>query len=649
MNRTIIKQGCDINKIEFDIIDEYKMLTSIKPKDKEGIFVNSLLKADIEWRFEDIVSCGNNIELCIENICIQSDTFSLLLRLSVLAGRFDKLISKIDDDCLKLDNSKILNIVFKKYYKYIKFGEEFSLLDLFQSCTNGEDKSVILYLISTINKDEKLDFLKASIKEFDRNLSTIKTLYNLDYKLNIRELNNLYKINHTLFYSDKSNDIKNNEKKLDFSFKPLGGGNSVGASSYLIDIADNKLLIDCGIKFENNQVIFPDYKGNIDEIKKCDLCIITHAHLDHCGAIFKLYELNNSIRFIMTKETRELLKVNLENAMDNLFTDVSFDELSKRILILDFNKPYQWRRGSLTIELFRAGHILGASSIFLKTNETNVFITGDFCIDDQHTVKGIQIPENERVDIIITENTYGNKTIKDIKSRSMVYEQFKNYVLGKIKSGKNILIPAFAVGRSQEVISILKYAAEKNNFRIYVDGASIKISDLYFKCGLNVKGKSIHYVKSDFYDSKEDFIQQEVVNNKSCVISSSGMLQDGSASAVYARCLLGRSDTVCILTGYQSENTTGARLREQFNLESDRYIVIEDEKIKINCELKEFHLSAHCNNTEIMALAECLKPKNIILVHGEIEIGEKSIIHRILEKNKKINVIQSENNKLIKL
>lgn len=629
--------------IEIDIIEEYKILNSINPEGRENIFLNSLLKANIEWEFEDILSCKKNIQLAIDNIIIKSHTFSILLKLSVFIGEFDRLISKIDYSCLSLDESNILNDVFKSYYKSIYLKEKFDVIHLFKKCTSSDEKSVILYLISTISKEEKLDFLIASLKEEKKNLSTIKELYNLNYKLSINELNNLYKIDQTLFYSNK---FKSNERILNFSFKPLGGGNSIGASSYLIDINGTKLLIDCGIKFENNEIIFPNYIDNIDQIKECSLCIITHAHLDHCGSIFQIYELNKSIRFIMTKETRELLKINLENIIDDKYL---FDDLFKRILILDFNKPYQWRKSDLTIELYRAGHILGASSIFLKTKECNVFITGDYCIENQKTVNGIQVPSNEKIDILITENTYGNKDIKDIVSRKMIYEQFKKYVVDKIKLGKKILIPAFAIGRSQELVSLLKDVAEKNNFRIYIDGASIKTSDLYSRYGFNISSKNVHYVKSDIYDSKEEFILQEFMNNKSCVITSSGMLQEGSTSATYAKCLLGESNIVCILTGYQSGNTIGSRLKEQFRIDADRYIVIEEENININCELNEFHLSAHCMNSDIMALTEYLNPKNVILVHGDIKDEHKSEIYKILEKNKKINVIQSKDNILINL
>lgn len=629
--------------MEIDIIEEYKILNKIKPIGKENIFINALLKANIEWEFEDILSCKKNIESAIDNIIIKSDTFSTLLKLSIFIGEFNKLISKIDCKYLNLDDSKILNEVFKRYYTSISLGKKFEVSHLFEKCTSSEDKSVILYLIATINEEEKQEFLIASLKEEKKNLSVIKELYNLNYRLSINELNYLYKIDQTLFYS---NQFEISEKILNFSFKPLGGGNSIGASSYLFDINGTKLLVDCGIKFENNEVIFPNYSDNIHEIKACNLCIITHAHLDHCGSIFKIYELNKSIRFIMTKETRELLKINLENIIDNKYL---FDDLFKRILILDFNKPYQWRESDLTIELYRAGHILGASSIFFKTKECNVFITGDYCIENQKTVNGIQVPSNEKIDILITENTYGNKDIKDILSRKMIYEQFKKYVVDKIKLGKKILIPAFAIGRSQELVSLLKDVAEKNNFRIYIDGASIKTSHLYSRYGFNISSKNVHYVKSDIYDSKEDFILQEFMNNKSCVITSSGMLQEGSTSATYARYLLGESNVVCILTGYQSGNTIGSRLKEQFRLDADRYIVIEEENININCELNEFHLSAHCMNTDIMAITKYLNPKNVILVHGDIKDENKSKIYKILENNRKINVIQSKDNILIKL
>lgn len=631
----------------FDIIKEYELLCKSKPLDSEAIFKKMLLKANIEWDLNELLLCRENTITSIENITLDSKTFPLLLKVSVLIGEFDLLFNKIGLKCLDIDDSDILNTIFKKYYRAVTLNEAFNISNLFEKCTTCEEKSIVLYLISKLNNKDKKDFLNASFIECSRNISVIRELYKIGYKLEVKSLNDLYKLNPELFYL---NDYKNTEsdEKFNMLFKPLGGGDSIGASSYLINIDDIKLLVDCGIRFENNDIILPNYDEHIEEIKSCELCIITHAHLDHCGAILKLYELNNSILFIMNKETMDLLKINLEG----MLTDTNrymFDDLLKRILILKFNKPFQWRKSDLTIELYRAGHILGASSVFLKTSHCNIFITGDYCIDDQKTVKGLEVPINQKVDILITENTYGNKKLTDINSKYYIYEKFKSFILDKIKQGKKIMIPAFAIGRSQELISVLKDIANKNNFRIYVDGASIKATNLYSTYGLNLSGREIHHVKSDIYESKEDFIFQEFLNNKSCVITSSGMLQEGSTSATYAKCLLGNSDVVCILTGYQAGNTIGARLREQFSLDADRYIVIDDEKINILCEFNEFHLSAHCSNTEIMSLINYLVPKKVILVHGEVEENKKSEINKILENNKNIEVIQSRNNISVEL
>lgn len=639
-------------------VEIYKELKKHSPKCKQDIVTNSILKAQIEWVFEDIVACRDNVNIALDNFVLDENIIDILVMLSIFTGQFDKLLEKIFIVSEKrinknfFSNKSIVSKAFSSFLNVLANNETFETKDLLSENTTVKEKSIIFYLIYKLaqSKEEKLQALRIAYAQYNNNLSVAKELYLLGEEIDKDTIRMLYKLDINLFYNFKKvrNEFKN-ISKYNFSFLPLGGGDEIGANSYIVTIGEYNFIIDAGVKIRKEGNIYPDYTGLDFLVGSIDAVIITHAHLDHCGALIKLYNSNNRLKFIMTLETRELIKLNLKN------TDISpnemydLEKLLQKAIILQFNKPFKWQGKGLTIELYRAGHILGAASVLIKTKECNVFITGDYTLDNQETVRGMELPLNEKIDILITENTYGNREIKDIIPRKLQYESLKKYVVEKINEGKKILIPAFAIGRAQELICCLKKLAIENNFRIYVDGLAVEASELYEKYGkVNLHGRNIHYIKNSVYETKEDFIIEEFMNNRSCVIASSGMLQEGSTSAVYAKYLLQQPNASCILSGYQACDTLGARIIEQMKLDCDKYIMIENENYLIKSELESFRISSHCNIDEILTVINVTNPKKVILVHGELQDG-KSELFEILKKNSFLEVYQSKNNEVIKL
>src|SRR3712207_4634753 len=265
-----------------------------------------------------------------------------------------------------------------------------------------------------------------------------------------------------------------------------------------------------------------------------------------------------------------------------------------------------------------------------------------YCLYDQATVKGMDIPKNYKIDLLITENTYGNKVNSSLTSRNYEKQKFIYIVTDALENGNKVLIPAFSIGRSQEIISMLKDELNAfDNERLYIDGMVMRTNKIYEKFfNINLKGNNIYTFKDGMYDTKSEFINQEVLNNKSCVVASSGMLQKGSTVIEYAINFLKRKDCVCILTGYQAEDTIGNSLKTQMNIDEDRYISINGELINIQCQLEEAKLSAHCTIEEILTLILKIKPKKVLLVHGSTK-GNQSYIYKTLSQRNDIHVIQS--------
>lgn len=629
----------------------YNQLCLDNKSDKEKVFLDSLIKTSIEVECGDNYLAQKSYKNVIDNLVIDSKTFPTVFKLSVLLGKFKSLLEKTwnrEYEVQGLDLNNIMNLIFYEYYISLKKNIKFNASKLSNMKLNDLEKSIFFYLIASNIKDKELEkeYILASYKLYNKNLASALRLFKMGGELSVKTLKQLFKIDINLFYEskvDNKDDVNYNVR-----FVPLGGGNEIGASSYLLEIEGHKFLIDAGVKFSNNETIYPNFLDFEEDINEIEAVIITHAHLDHCGGILKLYKMNSKVKFIMTRETRELLELNLKSGGLSNEEKYILESIFDKLVILEFNQKIPLSNSDISIELYRAGHILGAASILIKSNNCNIYITGDYCLDNQKTIIGAELPKNEKIDILITENTYGNKEIENIRTRELEQEKLREYVLTKINEGKKILIPSFAIGRAQELIMILKDIAKEENFRIYVDGIAIKASEIYEKYSNTLlKGKNVYYVKNMIYNSKDDFILEEFSNNRSCVITSSGMVQEGSTSAQYAKHLLPRDDGVCILTGYQADDTLGAMIKSQMKFDKNRYVVIEEENYKINSELEEFQLSAHCTIDEILAVVSFLKPRKVILVHGNSK-DEGSKIYNLLNKYKEIDVYQSMNNQVLK-
>jgi len=403
-------------------------------------------------------------------------------------------------------------------------------------------------------------------------------------------------------------------------FIPLGGGNEIGASCYYLEYGNMKIILDCGMRF-NSTFVYPDFsplykEGIIDGLWELDAVFISHAHLDHVGGISKLFSEGYKGKIFMTPESKAITSLMLpsENIdfLENPNSSYNPNKLISREIFLDrietlkFGEVFQSK--DFSVFFFPAGHILGAAMIAIDTGDYKILYTGDFSDFKQLSVSACRLPDDFRPDVLISESTYGFKNALTDKL-STNKETFLKSVDGSLRSKGSVLLPAFAVGRSQELALYLSREIENRKLKesqIIIDGSSIAASYIYEDYGVNVF--------NDIVISKND---KERIDKKApqIIISSSGMLLERSSSSRYALNLLPERKNSIIFTGYLDPDCQGDTLKKSAN-KKKKTVPINNINTVLKAKVERYSFSAHVNREGIIGLIQRYTPKKVVFVHG---------------------------------
>ncbi len=411
----------------------------------------------------------------------------------------------------------------------------------------------------------------------------------------------------------------------------LGGAMEIGGSCIYLRIADKGILMDAGIRQSGSKDPIPDFR-TIQEQGGLDAILISHAHMDHIGTLPIISKAYPYAPIYMTAMTADLTRVllydslkimnNRENEIPH-YSEQDVLAMLERIRTAGYQTPLPILDG-FTLTLYPAGHIAGASCIYLATEEGTLFYSGDFSAFSQKTIEGISIPKL-RPDVAILETTYGNRLHAN---RQVEEKRLAEVVRECVLEKKKILIPVFALGRAQEVLLILRAAIQNGQIPsvpVYVDGMVRDINTVYTRNPIYLKnslGRRIMKGNEPFY-TKE--IQPVAANQKreellsadgpAIFLSSSGMLT-GGPSAFYAKHLMPSENACIIITGYQDEESPGRQLLNLVESPEEKSLNLGGSTIRVGCRIEQVGLSAHGDKSEIMALAERLSARRIFLVHG---------------------------------
>ncbi|KAF7666119.1 hypothetical protein LDENG_00120770 [Lucifuga dentata] len=409
---------------------------------------------------------------------------------------------------------------------------------------------------------------------------------------------------------------------------PLGAGQDVGRSCILVSIGGKNIMLDCGMHMGyNDDRRFPDFSyitqnGRLTDFLDC--VIISHFHLDHCGALPYMSEMvGYDGPIYMTHPTKAICPILLEDfrkitvdkkGETNFFTSQMIKDCMKKVIPLNLHQTVQVD-DELEIKAYYAGHVLGAAMVHIKVRSESVVYTGDYNMTpDRHL--GAAWIDKCRPDILISESTYAT-TIRD--SKRCRERDFLKKVHDAIERGGKVLIPVFALGRAQELCILLETFWERMNLKapIYFSTGLTEKANHYYKLFITWTNQKIRktFVQRNMFEFKHiKAFDRSYADNPGpmVVFATPGMLHAGQSLQIFKK-WAGNEKNMVIMPGYCVQGTIGHKiLNGQRKLEMEGRATLD---VKLQVEYMSF--SAHADAKGIMQLIRMAEPRNMLLVHGE--------------------------------
>jgi len=411
---------------------------------------------------------------------------------------------------------------------------------------------------------------------------------------------------------------------------PLGAGQDVGRSCIIVTLGGKNIMLDCGMHMGyNDERKFPDFSYIAKTgpyTPYIDCLIISHFHLDHCGALPYFTEMcGYEGPIYMTHPTKAICPILLEDFRkiqverkgdSNFFTSQNIKDCMKKVIAVNLHQCVQVD-DNLEIKAYYAGHVLGAAMFHVKVGDQSFVYTGDYNMTpDRHL--GAAWIDKCRPDLLITESTYAT-TIRDSKRcREM---DFLKKVHETVEKGGKVLIPVFALGRAQELCILLETFWDRMNLQvpIYFSMGLTEKANHYYKLFITWTNQKIRntFVQRNMFEFKhiKPFDRSYIDNPGPMVLfATPGMLHAGLSLQVFIKWAPDENNTI-IMPGYCVIGTVGHKV-----LSGQKRIEIDKEKkrfIDVKLSVQYLSFSAHADASGIMQMIRMSGAKNVMLVHGE--------------------------------
>ena len=416
----------------------------------------------------------------------------------------------------------------------------------------------------------------------------------------------------------------------------------IGANSYYLEIGGHRLVLDCGMHPKNTG---EDALPYLKAIAGRDIgaILISHAHQDHIGTLPLIMRRFPSARVFMTEATAEVGSVLLHNSVNvmtrqreevgeasyPLFTHRETDRASERwrrcplrqqISIAGERAP-QREREALTFEFFEAGHVLGSAGILVRAEGKTVFYTGDVNFDDQ-TIMQAAVFTEEKVDVLIMECTRGDHAKPGGWTRAGEERRFAEALESAFERGACVLIPVFALGKTQEILAMLyKFRCHRllPEFPIYIGGLSSKFTDIYDRRAHTTRRQlprlQLMREAAPFILNDETVRDAQLRAGRAYVLSS-GMMIPNTLSNVLGRRLIENPPHSIFFVGYANPESPAGLLREAGK---GGEVALDPDKPpqRVRCNIEQFQFSAHATREGLIEYARKISPRKIVLVHGD--------------------------------
>ncbi len=425
----------------------------------------------------------------------------------------------------------------------------------------------------------------------------------------------------------------------------LGGFREVGRSALLLQTSESKVLLDCGVNvaIDDPSRAYPHLE--VPEMKyilsnqELDAVIVSHAHLDHSGFVPYLYKFGYDGPVYTTPPTRDLSSLLQKDYIDVARREerpipYSSKEIKKTIRHTIPLEPRDVRdiTPDIRLTLHSAGHILGSTSIHLHIGEGlhNVLYTGDFKYGSSRLLSKADTGF-PRAETIIMESTYGASN-DNLAPRKDAEEEMISIINKTLKRKGKVLIPALAVGRSQEVMLVLEDYMKRGELEespIFIDGMIWEATAIhtaypeYLSKNLRrlILGKDQNPFLTDYFESVgSNSKRQDIIEGGPCIIiATSGMLV-GGPSVEYFKTLADDAKNTLIFVSYQGEGTMGRRIQKGWDEIPMRDDNGKTQVVKVNMEIETIDaFSGHSDRRQLMRFMQTMNKKvqKVLVCHGE--------------------------------
>jgi Cft2 family RNA processing exonuclease len=453
----------------------------------------------------------------------------------------------------------------------------------------------------------------------------------------------------------------------------LNPDTDIGASAWLLEIEGHRLLMDAGIH--------PKLEGlaglplfDVVKTQEVDAIAISHCHHDHVGSLPVALRHFPQAHVLMSELSYFLVERVLHNSVNvmtrqrdecgireyPLFSHDEVDEIEPLFQGFRYNREMDWasvaktRAGfqSPTLEFYDAGHALGSAGLMVRGQKETLFYTGDVCFHDQTILRSARF-EDVQADVLLMETTRGNRSIPEGFSRESEIARLTQAIHRALERDGSILIPTFALGRTQEILALLALLMDRGELKpqpIYIGGLGRVFTEIYdlesHRTHRQYPDLQLHEALNLVVLEKGQADKMRLAGGRIFVITA-GMMSENTAAHNLALRMIGEEEHSIFFVGYSDPDTPGGRLRAARPGERFLFSPSGGEVTK-RCHIEEFDLTAHANRDDLLDFVGRVDPRAVLLTHGDADSRTWFESH-IRQRYPKVQVFQPQPGKVLEV
>jgi Cft2 family RNA processing exonuclease len=444
----------------------------------------------------------------------------------------------------------------------------------------------------------------------------------------------------------------------------LNPDSAIGASGWFVELEGHRLLMDAGThpKREGRDSL-PRY--DLVKNEEADAIAISHCHHDHVGSLPVALRYFPKAHVLMTELSYFLVERVLHNSVNvmkrqrdelgikeyPLFSHDEVDDIAPLFQGFKYNREIDWaafpksRAGFLspTLEFYDAGHALGSAGIMVRGKKETLFYTGDVCFHDQTILRKARF-EDVKADVLIMESTRGNRALPPGFTREGEIQRLSQAIREVLDRKGSVLIPTFALGRTQEVLALLAILMGEGKLKpqpIYIGGLGRVFTEIYdlesHRTHRQYPNLQLHEALNLVVLEQNQAEKMKLTGGRLFVITA-GMMSENTAAHNLALRMMGDKNQAIFFVGYTDPDTPGGRLKASKRGETFLFSPSAGNATRY-CEVRDFDLTAHANRQDLLDFVGQVEPRAVLLGHGEAD-SRQWLEEQIRVRWPRMNVIQ---------